>query len=165
MKCWLEPSSLHGVGISGLFHTQAGWRVLWKVKVVWCALVTVSSKKPVKCHEHLYAIATIQYEARHENPRPYSCLWKSIDDSPEYGEQLLDTKKSMHLLNSLSFTYQTLSKIPLHHQNTKLTYKKVVNALLTDAVEPEILSPFISSTSRATLIMTRALATIHDVWD
>lgn len=79
------------------------------------------------------------------------------------GEELIDTKKAMHLLHSLSSIYHTLSKILLHRQNTAVTYNEVVSALLMDAIEQDLLSPSIPSISGTALIMTRGQSQPKDI--
>lgn len=86
-------------------------------------------------------------------------------DLRSMGEELTDTKKAMHLLHSLPSTYQTLSKILLHRQNSAVTYNKVVSALLTDAVEQELLSPSVPPLFGTSLIMTRGQSQPRDIHD
>lgn len=59
-----------------------------------------------------------------------------------------DAKKALHLLISLTSSYQILSKILLHLNMNSITYNEVVSGLFVDEVKQEMMSSSCSLSKR-----------------
>lgn len=114
---------------------------------IYMQLLRFSMKSGTKIQNHIHAFVYLLVD-----------LWNMRDELP-------NTKKAMHLLHSVLSTYQMRSKILLHCQNTTVTYNEVVSALLTDAVEQDLLSLSVTSTSETLLIMTQGQSQPRDTND
>ena len=63
------------------------------------------------------------------------------------GEELSDERKALHLLSSLTTSYQSLSRVLLHRDKSTITYNEVVSALLTDDIQQKMVSSSTPSSS------------------
>lgn len=81
-------------------------------------------------------------------------IWDHIDkfsdlvvDIQNVGEDILNEKKSLHFISSLTLSHQTLSRVLLHRDRTTISYNKVISAFLADNLQQKLMVLSHSSTS------------------